>query len=89
MKNEPISSRVTLCDDGKYRRVYELNLFKTPTIFVLVWKILFFASLAIFSFVTAVDVINRGIDTFEGNMRFALYFLIGMTVVSLQWTKPA
>lgn len=44
------------CDkDGKYRWQYEVNLFKNPAVFILVWKILFFILLGIFLFVILID----------------------------------
>ena len=37
---------VRLCDDGKYRWVYEMNMVKNPTIFLTVFKIFFYIILA-------------------------------------------
>lgn len=34
MKEEQLTSRVTLCPDGKYRWVYEVNLYRNPTILI-------------------------------------------------------
>lgn len=34
-----VGSRVTLCPDGKYRWVYELNMYKNPAIILTVFKI--------------------------------------------------
>ena len=49
VKNEPgkISDEIMLCTDGKYRWSYELNLFKNPTVIILVWKIFFFICLGL------------------------------------------
>ena len=74
-------SKVTLCDDGKYRWVYEVNLFKNPTFFFLIWKIFFFIFLAIFAFVNIVDIINWGFGKMVQNLPFLGYFLLGMTAV--------
>ena len=41
-QGEKISNNITLCNDGKYRWIYEMSLFKNPTIFFLIWKIFFF-----------------------------------------------
>lgn len=35
------------CADGKYRWIYEMNLFKNPTVFLLLFKIFFFICLGI------------------------------------------
>ena len=45
-----MDNRVRLFEDGKYRWVYEMSLFKNPTIFVLILKIFFFIILGIFAF---------------------------------------
>ena len=39
--NEVLKQGVTLCDDGKYRWIYALNMWKNPTILFLVYKIFF------------------------------------------------
>ena len=39
-------ARVRLCDDGKYRWVYEMNMLTNPTIFLTVFKIFFYIILA-------------------------------------------
>ena len=43
MKKEPAfnAHRVTLCQDGKYRWVYDVNLFTNPTVFFDVVKVMF------------------------------------------------
>ena len=53
-----ISREIILCSDGKYRWVYELSLFKNPTIFILVWKLFFFVLLGIFAIMMIVDAIE-------------------------------
>ena len=79
-------SRVTLCEDGKYRWTQSLNLFKDLSVFFLVWKILFFIFLGFFAVIMIVDASN-----FEDfypqrlitDLKFSGYFIIGMTAVSL------
>lgn len=39
--NYSAGPEIQLCDDGKYRWMYELNLFRNPTIFLTVFKIFF------------------------------------------------
>ena len=38
-KNEDIGNRVTLCQDGKYRWVYEVNMLTNYSILFDVWKV--------------------------------------------------
>ncbi len=84
MQGEKISDNITLCKDGKYRWIYELHLFKTPIIFMLVWKILFFIFLMIFAFVFIADFVNWGFtaERIKESLRFSGFFLLGMTVVT-------
>ena len=58
-----ISENITLGTDGKYRWVYEMSLFKNPTVFILVWKIFFFIMLGGFVLAFLVSVGNRNFFT--------------------------
>ncbi|MBR6917929.1 MAG: hypothetical protein IKN38_07065 [Clostridia bacterium] len=83
--NIPDARRVTRCEDGKYRWVYEVSLFKNPTVFVLIWKIFFFIFLGIFAFVMIMEAVN-GTSVFLperllSNLKIFGYILIGMTAV--------
>ena len=80
-EGEKISENIVLCADGKYRWTYEVSLYRNPSLFLLVWKIFFFILLAIFGCVMIADVINWGTRNIVSNLKFLLYFLIGMTVV--------
>ena len=82
-RGHKVTPNISLCLDGKYRWVYEMNLFKNPTIFILVWKIFFFIFLGIFGFMIIIDLINDNLDgeMFVNTLKFFLYFIIGMTVV--------
>ena len=84
MQGEKISDNITLCKDGKYRWIYELHLFKTPIIFMLVWKILFFIFLMIFALVFIADFVSWGFtaERIKESLRFSGFFLLGMTVVT-------
>jgi len=81
---QKISEHISLFDDGKYRWRYDLNLFKNPRIFFLVWKVLFIAIVIVFAFVIIIDIKNWGItqERLIYNLKFFAYFIIGMTLVS-------
>lgn len=81
----PISPNITLYQDGKYRWVYELNLLKNPSIFLLVWRIFFFIFIGIFIFVTIADSGRSGFwwGGFLDNLKIFGYILLGMTGVTL------
>ena len=74
------TERVTRGKDGKYRWVYAVNLFKTPVIFWLIWKIFFFIFLGIFAMIILFDA-KWGFASLVNNLKFFGYFVIGMTAV--------
>ena len=83
-REEKISGQITLCEDGKYRWVYEMSLLKNPTVFWLVWKIFFFIFLAVFAVTMIADAVEWADffpDRFLNNLKFLGYFLAGMTAV--------
>ena len=82
MKDKKVyNNKVTLCDDGKYRWEYEVNLFKNPMFFLLVWKIFFFIFLGIFAVSNISDFLKWGAEKVVENLPFLGYFLLGMTAV--------
>lgn len=78
-----VSENIYLCEDGKYRWIYEMSLFKNPTIIVLVWKIFFFILLGIFAFTMLMDVFGGDMngERFLETLKILAYFIIGMTVL--------
>ena len=78
-QGEKISENIILCADGKYRWVYEVNLFKNLTFFFMVWKIFLFIFLGIFTFVTFIELINGG--NVLGNIKAMGIALVVMTAV--------
>ncbi|MBR1842010.1 MAG: hypothetical protein IJ788_01920 [Oscillospiraceae bacterium] len=80
-ESETQNTRVTLGDDGKYRWVYEINLFKDLRFFVLVWKIFFFLFLGVSAVVLISDAAKWGADKAAENLPFLGYFFLGMTAV--------
>ncbi len=78
-----ISENIFLCEDGKYRWIYEMSLFKNPTVIILVWKILFFILLGIFAFTMLMDVFSGYMngERFLDTLKILGYFIIGMTVL--------
>lgn len=79
----PVSENIFLCEDGKYRWVYEMPILKNPTIFIMVWKILFFIILGIFAFTFIFDLIDGNLtgETALNTLKFFGYFVLGMTVL--------
>lgn len=86
VNKESLASRnIALSDDGKYRWVYGMNLFRNPSVFFLVWKIFFFIILGIFALTVIIDAAEwsdyfplRFLET----MKVFAFFIIGMTVLS-------
>ncbi len=82
-QGKKVSESIMLCADGKYRWTYELSLWKDASIFLLVWKIIFFVILGIFALVFIMDIIEWGwkAENILDSLQFFLYFVIGMTVL--------
>ena len=62
MNEEKVTSRVTLCPDGKYRWAYEVNLYRNPTILIDLVKAIAYIFLAMYVFFFIIGV-------FDGNIR--------------------
>ena len=82
-EGEVVSPNIVLCEDGKYRWTYDLNLLKNPYIFILVWKIFFFIFLGIFVFLTIIDAVHGYLDSERAleTLKIFGYFIAGMTAV--------
>jgi hypothetical protein len=59
MKDHP-NNCIQLCDDGKYRWIYPLNMWTNPTILFLVFKIFFWIFVGIWAFVTIITLFEDG-----------------------------
>lgn len=82
-ESKRISENIFLCEDGKYRWIYEMSLFKNPTVIILVWKIFFFILLGIFAFIMLMDVFSGYMNgkRFLETLKILGYFIIGVTVL--------
>lgn len=81
--HEKNSTNITLCDDGKYRWTYEMNLFRNPTIFIMIWKIFFFIVLGLFAFLVLIGSGDSGFwwSGFLDTAQMFGFILIGITVL--------
>ena len=85
-QDEKISENITLCADGKYRWQYDVNLFKNPTVLILILKVLLIPFAAIMVFVNVIDIINWGFNNFLSNLKiFGIVFLVLVAVVLLSY----
>lgn len=80
---QQVTPNITLGGDGKYRWIYEMSLFKNPTIFLLVWKIFIVIVLGIFLFVMLMDAVNGYMDTERLllDLKIMAYVFIGVTAL--------
>ena len=78
-----VTPNIILGSDGKFRWIYEMSLFKNPTIFVMIWKIFFFVVLGIFAFILLIDLINGDLDgeAALNLLKIFGYFVLGMTAL--------
>lgn len=92
MKTEPLApndyqgAEVRLCQDGKYRWRYELNMIKNPVIMISVFKIFLYVALAIVLFFGAIFYFyDHNLDGTIGLLKvfgIALGILFVLTIIS-------
>jgi hypothetical protein len=76
-------ARVRLCDDGKYRWIYEMNMLTNPTIFLTVFKIFFYIILAGWLiFGTFLYLIHGDFQGFLDFSKGALIAIVGMAALT-------
>lgn len=82
-RGERIGKSITLCDDGKYRWVYKMNIFTNPTVFFLVWKIFAAIMLGIMLIIFFSDIGREDFfpDGLLSNLKVMGLMLLGMTVL--------
>jgi len=81
---EQVTTNILRCSDGKYRWIYNLDLLKNPTIFLLVWKIFACILAGIFVFTTVVDAISwpgEFLASLLNSLRVFGWLFLGMTVL--------
>ena len=80
-----VTDRVILYDDGVYRWIGELNLYKNPTILFMLWKIFFFICIGIFVFTSLFDMGNRDFfwEGFLENLKFCGLITGGFLLLAL------
>ena len=81
---EQVTTNILRCSDGKYRWIYDLNLLKNPTIFLLVWKIFACILAGIFVFTTIVDAVSwpgMFVENLLNSLRAFGWLFLGMTVL--------
>lgn len=80
-------ARVRLCDDGKYRWVYEMNMLTNPTIFLTVFKVFLYIILAgwlIFgTFLYLIHSDFEGFLEMSKGMLVALAIMAGLTLLGV------
>ena len=57
-----VTPNIGLGPDGKYRWIYEMNLFRNPSLFVTVWKIFFFICIGSFVFIAIIQAFEGDLD---------------------------
>ena len=71
MTEQPVyeSENITMCTDGKYRWVYELNLYKNPAIIKEVGRVMFISLVIVLALIFGFQMID-GIGTFTEKLQF-------------------
>jgi len=79
---ENYDNSVQRCDDGKYRWRYELDMWKNPSILILIFKIFFWVCIGIWGFMIILTLIEGGWNL-EKMWDTSLPFLILMGVFTV------
>lgn len=80
---EHLSPNILRGSDGVYRWVYELSLFKNPTILFMLWKIFGGIFAGIYLFVFILQAADFGLEqALEDMGLFPVWFLLGMVVLT-------
>ena len=84
-EGQQITPNIVLCGDGKYRWIYEINLFKNLTFFFMVLKIFFFIALGILAFTLMIDLFSGDLDgeRLLGNLKIMGYVMLGVVVLTI------
>lgn len=83
-QDEAQTSRVQLCQDGKYRWIYELNMYKNPSIIFVVFKIFGYIFLIAWAIMIIADLFRgEGWDMFWDNTKMMLIFCAVFSVLTI------
>jgi predicted DNA repair protein MutK len=55
------SKNITMCPDGKYRWVYELDMYKSSAIIKEVWRVFLISGTIVIAFVFAMNIMDNGL----------------------------
>jgi len=58
--NDNLKQGVQLCADGRYRWIYEMNMWKNPTILLLAVKIFFWVFVGVWAFMVILNICDNG-----------------------------
>ena len=78
--------RVRLCEDGKYRWVYEMGFLTNPSIFLTVFKVFACVIIGMFLFFAIIAAINGDWKTLVGMTKacgVVLAIFLGLTILSM------
>ena len=78
--------RVRMCEDGKYRWMYEMSFLTNPSIFLTVFKVFAFIIIGMFLFFVIIAAINGDWKTLVGMTKACgvmLAIFLGLTIISM------
>lgn len=78
--------RVTLCKDGKYRWVYDVNLYTNPTVFFDVVKVMLMSAVIMIAIVLLIGLFSGGMSMgvlkgLAGGLGLSVVIILGLSVV--------
>lgn len=84
--NDYRGSKVRLCEDGKYRWVYEMSFLTNPTIFLTVFKVfacIIIGMFLIFGIIAAIDEDWKTVVGMTKACGLVLAIFLGLTIISM------
>ena len=75
------SNNITMCNDGKYRWVYELNMYKSTAIIKEVWRAMAIAAVIVLGFLFVINIMDNDLMETLQFVGQAACILIGILLV--------
>lgn len=75
------SDNITMCNDGKYRWVYELNMYKSTAIIKEVWRAMAIAAVIVLGFLFVINIMDNNLMETLQFVGQAACILIGILLV--------
>ncbi len=89
IKGERVADTIYLCQDGKYRWVYEMPMLKNPTILYTVWKVLGISFGAVFLLFQIINLFedNFSVESLLSSLKVFGLLALAFLIISFYYRK--